>query len=123
MNAHDAEGLDMNQDGYTDVVATCSTPGSVIVCYGNGANPPLWSFQTVSGSFYGGKSVSIFDLDQDNDPDIIGAAATANSIIWWENQQGNPILWNPHTITRQLAMTLIWIMILTLLQQEKLQVS
>ena len=99
MNAHDAEGLDMNQDGYTDVVATCSTPGSVMVCYNNGANPPVWSFQIVSGSFYGGKSVSIFDLDQDNDPDIIGAAATANSITWWENQQGNPISWNPHTIT------------------------
>jgi hypothetical protein len=93
-NAHDAEGADLNGDGYTDIVGINSTPGSVIVCTNNGADPPGWSTVTLSSSFGGGKSVSIHDLDRDGDPDIIGTAADANRIAWWENQGGNPVSWN-----------------------------
>ena len=102
-NAHDAECFDMNQDSFTDVVGISSTPGNVNVYYHNGANPPGWTFLSLSNTFYGGKSVSIFDLDQDNDLDIVGTAADANRIAWWENQQGNPVTWLSHTITNNLV--------------------
>ena len=97
-NAHDARGMDINQDGFTDVVATNSTPGSVIICYHNGANIPGWNLQTVNNSFSGGKAVLVHDLDQDGDLDILGTAADANKITWWENQQGDPINWVTHSI-------------------------
>jgi len=98
VNAHDAKGIDINHDGFTDVVGINSTPGSVIICYHNGSDPPGWSIQTVNNFYSGGKSVLINDLDQDGDPDILGTAADANRITWWENRQGNPISWGAHLI-------------------------
>lgn len=97
-NAHDAECADLDQDGFTDVVGVCSTPGSVIVCFNDGADPPGWDVQYLSSTFWDGKSVSIIDLDRDDDLDILGTAASANVIAWWENQGGNPITWAYHVI-------------------------
>lgn len=102
-NAHDAECIDVNQDGFTDVVGICSTPGVVIVCYNDGSDPPNWNTQTLSGSFAGGKSVSTCDFDRDGDPDIIGTAADANRIAWWENRGGNPVTWLYRPITSSLS--------------------
>lgn len=85
-NAHDARCLDMDQDGDLDVVGINSTPGSVVVCYSDGAVPPSWTTQTVTSSFAGGKVVSLLDFDHDGDPDIVGGAMDAHTLAWWENQ-------------------------------------
>jgi len=90
-NAHDAECADFDQDGDMDVVGINSTPGSVIVCYNDGAEYPNWSCQTLTTNFAGGKAVSVHDLDRDGDPDIVGCAMDAHTLAWWENQGGSPV--------------------------------
>jgi hypothetical protein len=98
-NAHDAECCDFDGDGRIDVAGTNSTPGSIVVCYQTGAEPPAWTNQNVSSGFGGGKSIDILDFDHDGDPDLVAAAADADRISWWENSGGQPIAWVEHPVT------------------------
>jgi hypothetical protein len=43
---------------------------------------------TVDGSFDFAASVYAADVDGDGDVDVLGAAANANDITWWENKGG-----------------------------------
>ncbi len=49
-NAHDAQCMDINGDGYTDV-AGIGLGGDVLVWYNDGSDPPNWAVQTLSTSF------------------------------------------------------------------------
>jgi hypothetical protein len=43
-------------------------------------------------------SLYVADLDNDGDPDLLGALYDSNSIAWWENVDGKASLWTRHTI-------------------------
>ncbi len=53
---------------------------------------------TIDGYFYGAVSVYSEDIDGDGDMDVLGAAASADDITWWENIDGSGTLWTEHTI-------------------------
>ena len=53
---------------------------------------------TVDGDFDGATSVYSADVDGDGDLDIIGAAAGADDITWWENTAGDGSAWTKHVI-------------------------
>ncbi len=38
------------------------------------------------------------DVDGDGDTDVLGAAAIADDIAWWENTAGDGTAWTEHTV-------------------------
>ena len=50
---------------------------------------------TIDGTFDGAGAVHSADVDGDGDLDVLGAAFTADHLIWWENAAG---AWTAHTI-------------------------
>jgi len=74
---------------------------------------PIWSFTTcnalgegtirhdehlVDGAFDAAYDVYAADVDGDGDMDILGAAESANDIIWWENSDGSGTSWTEHMV-------------------------
>ena len=53
---------------------------------------------SVDGGFDGAYSVYAADVDGDSDMDILGAAAIAKDITWWENADGSGTSWTEHTV-------------------------
>ena len=92
INAHDACGYDIDNNGTLDVVGIGSS-GEVIVCYNDGNQPVSWNVQILNQTFRGGKSVKVFDVDGDGDSDIFGTAADSDRISWWENRRDDPADW------------------------------
>ena len=97
-NAHDAKCADIDNDGDTDIVAASYGLSSIVICWNNGNPTSNWQTSTLTNTFGGALSVLIFDLDKDNDPDILATASDADLISWWENSGGNPINWTYHNI-------------------------
>ena len=98
-NAHDARCADLNHDGATDIVAVSSTPGKIAVFYNNEEGTgSSWTQSVVSTAFSGAKMVSLVDLDEDGDLDIVGIADGANEIARWENLSGEPVVWKKNVI-------------------------
>ena len=45
-----------------------------------------WTKQTIKPNFEGGTALSVVDLDNDGDLDIIAGASALGDLYWWENR-------------------------------------
>ncbi len=59
---------------------------------------PLSPTQTIDNSVPGTGFVAVADVDHDGDPDVVGIAKTAGSVLWWENANADGSSWITHTI-------------------------
>jgi len=82
--AHSVYAADFNGDSLKDVVgaAYVGSPG-VAWWRNNGGNPVSWTKFTVANNFINAHEVYAYDLDKDNDMDILGASSNLNRIAWW----------------------------------------
>ena len=96
--AHDVECADIDNDGDRDMVATSYGLSSIVICWNDGNPRSNWKSSTLTNTFSGALGVKVIDLDKDNDFDILGTAADAGLISWWENTGSNPISWTYHNI-------------------------
>ncbi|MFG0275297.1 MAG: FG-GAP-like repeat-containing protein, partial [Phycisphaerales bacterium] len=79
---------DVDGDGHLDVVVA-STLGSAVYWYEhNGAATPGFTRRTVVAGLPGASSVTIVDLDDDGDNDILSTARTGARVTWHENLGG-----------------------------------
>jgi hypothetical protein len=69
---------------------------------GSGGNSkietPAFAEHTVDDSVRGTASIHACDLDNDGDVDILGAVLEENSMVYWQNDGGNPIAWTKQVI-------------------------
>lgn len=65
---------------------------------GNAGEIPFSPRKTVVSNFDGAYFVHTADMDGDGDLDILGVAAYADDITWWENVSGDGSLWTTHVI-------------------------
>ncbi|MCW8814030.1 MAG: T9SS type A sorting domain-containing protein, partial [Chlorobium sp.] len=75
--------LDINGDGYTDFIATSTPPGNRISWFENDGNQNFTE-HLLKENWYWVRRASAYDIDNDNDMDIV-AAAKVGEIIWFEN--------------------------------------
>jgi len=75
--------LDINDDGFTDFIATATPSGNKIAWFENDGNQNFTE-HLLKENWYCVKRASAFDIDNDNDIDIV-AAANVGEIIWFEN--------------------------------------
>ena len=99
IHAHEVCARDIDLDGDTDVAGVGAGNNTVAWWRNDGGSPIVWTQQTLSTSFGGGRSVWAADLDGDVDIDIVGAALTDNEITWWRNDGGSPITWTELVIS------------------------
>jgi hypothetical protein len=99
LGAISVHAADMDADGRMDVLAA-SNHGDRIIWYKNGGGDPVsWAAFTVSTTAYATYSVHAADVDGDGFLDALSANSNADSVTWYKNIGGSPLMWAPHTIT------------------------
>ncbi|MBI5095461.1 MAG: VCBS repeat-containing protein [Candidatus Hydrogenedentes bacterium] len=100
---------DVNRDGFQDIVGVAAE-GNAVAWWQNDGTPSddlggdgnSWTKRIV-GAASGAASAAVSDVDSDGDPDIVAAASSGNSVLWFENTAGTGATWTSHTISSSAA--------------------
>ncbi len=98
INAHEVYAADINNDQHIDVLGASSDLHKIAVWYNSGNDSITWTEQPLITNFTLAKSVRAGDFDDDGDIDVIGASIVDNDVVWWRNDNGNPINWTKFNI-------------------------
>jgi hypothetical protein len=98
INAHEVFAFDLDRDNDPDILGASSDLNTIAWWRNDGGSPIAWTEQIISNNVTLAKSVHAGDLDGDGDYDVVGAAITANDVIWWRNDGGQPIVWTEFLI-------------------------
>jgi hypothetical protein len=89
---------DVDGDGDMDVLGAANVADDIAWWENTNGAGTAWTERTVDASFDGAYDVYAADVDGDGDLDVLGAAAIANDITWWENTNGAGTAWTEHTV-------------------------
>ncbi len=89
---------DVDGDGDMDVLGAARYADDITWWENNNGSGTSWTEHTVDGLFDSAYSVYAEDVDGDGDMDVLGAAALADDITWWENNNGSGTSWTEHTV-------------------------
>ena len=98
LDARAVFATDVDGDGDMDVLGAASNAHSINWWENTTGDGSTWSKHNVSGFFLAAVSVYAEDVDGDGDMDVLGTAAGAHDITWWENTAGDGSAWSGHTI-------------------------
>ncbi|MCK5035821.1 MAG: VCBS repeat-containing protein, partial [Candidatus Sabulitectum sp.] len=89
---------DVDGDGDMDVLGAAEYGDDITWWENTDGAGSAWVEHTVDANFDGAVSVYAADVDGDGDTDVLGAAAFADDITWWENIGGAGTAWVEHTV-------------------------
>jgi len=99
-HAHSVYAADFDMDNDIDIAGAAYYGSPGIAWWRNdGGNPVVWTKFAVAQSFINAHEIYVCDLDKDNDPDILGASSELNSIGWWRNDGGDPVIWSEQILS------------------------
>jgi hypothetical protein len=96
--ANSVYGADVDGDGDLDVLGAAYYADDITWWENAAGDGSAWTEHTVDGAFDGAASVYAVDVDGDGDMDVLGAAAIADDIAWWENTAGDGSGWSEHSV-------------------------
>lgn len=76
---------DIDCDGDVDVAGTAGIGDEVAWWSNEGGNPVQWVKHNLASNFYDAWPISLADIDNDGDIDIVAGSSTLDEIRWWEN--------------------------------------
>jgi len=98
---------DIDGDGDNDVAGAALLSNEIAWWRNDGGNPIDWTKFPIATNFNGAHKVCLFDLDGDQDLDILGTAYMSNQIAWWRNDGGDPVEWIKIPVTTNFNTALI----------------
>jgi hypothetical protein len=99
LGARSVRVADMDRDGDLDILGAARDEDSIVWWANNGSGTGWSSPHPVAdGTFDGARTAEAADLDGDGDLDVVGSAAAADAISWWEND-GTGDGWTLHAVT------------------------
>jgi len=96
--AYSVFSADINGDGYMDVLGAAAYDDDITWWENVDGSGTSWTEQVVDGDFDFAASVYSADFNGDGYMDILGAAADAHDITWWENLDGSGTSWTEHIV-------------------------
>jgi hypothetical protein len=96
--AHFVELADINKDGRIDLLVAGYYANSVVWWENNGSEVSSWVMHSVDAQLTRALVSRAVDLDQDGDLDIIATGSTSNCVVWYENTNGNGMVWKKSVV-------------------------
>ncbi|MFZ1945944.1 MAG: FG-GAP-like repeat-containing protein [bacterium] len=93
------DAADVDGDLKTDVLGAGWYRNQIAWWKNGGGDPIVWTKQAIASGFTQAHEVYACDLDRDGDMDAVGAGAGNNTIAWWRNDGGNPIVWTAQVLS------------------------
>lgn len=89
---------DLDGDGDVDI-ATAGSQSDTFEWFENlDGSATSWARHAIASNFDYAHAVAVGDLDGDGDPDLVGASAWSDDLLWWENASGDATVWSVNTI-------------------------
>jgi hypothetical protein len=88
----------VNDDEYLDVLGASYEDDDICWWENLDGSGTSWTEHPIDTLFDGAYSVYAEDINGDSAIDVIGAGQDADSICWWENMGGDPLIFTKHTI-------------------------
>ncbi len=95
---HQLIAVDLDSDGDCDLVATDNSEDHSLRWWENQNNGTVWQEHIIFASPDGMRAVNAADFDDDGDLDIMAGPEYQSYISWFENVNGDGLIWSPHTI-------------------------
>ncbi len=89
---------DVDGDSYSDILGAAYQGHEIAWWHNDGGNPIQWTKQTIESNFYKAHEIMGYDIDKDNDMDILGVSAALHTIAWFENDGNYPVHWTKHIV-------------------------
>jgi uncharacterized protein (TIGR02145 family) len=89
---------DVDGDNLTDVLGAAYNSNVIAWWHNDGGNPIQWTKQVIETGYNGAHEIMAYDIDMDNDLDILGVSAEGNTIAWFENDGNYPVQWTKHIV-------------------------
>jgi hypothetical protein len=96
--ATSVSAVDIDADLDIDIVGSAWQANEIALWINNGESPIGWTKHTIKSGFNFAHEAYCYDLDQDDDIDILGASSEDHQIAWWRNDGGDPIIWTEQII-------------------------
>ena len=91
--------VDIDDDGDADLLGAADEADDIVWWEQVIEDDSLvWNKSVIKAKFDGAFSVVSADMDNDDDMDILGVAAEADQVVWWENLTGIGDEWMEHII-------------------------
>jgi len=89
---------DIDGDSDLDIVGTATTDDDISWWENTNGEGLVWTKHTIDEDFDGADSAHAADLDGDGDLDVLGVATRVDNVLWWENTNGDGVLWTEHVV-------------------------
>jgi hypothetical protein len=93
--AWSVSAADIDSDGDLDVIGTAYYLDAVTLWTSTDGTGTAWTMEDVATGFDGAYCASAADIDGDGSMDILGAAAIAGTVSWWDRRSGS---WTGHEV-------------------------
>ena len=94
---------DINGDEIPDLLGVADNADEIAWWQNTPGDVVSWKRNSITTDFDGAVSTFPVDMDDDGDLDVLGAAALANKVNWWENVEGNGLVWDEHEVDTAFA--------------------
>jgi len=94
---------DVDGDSLSDILGAAYQGHEIAWWHNDGGNPIQWTKQTIESNFYKAHEIMGYDIDKDNDMDILGVSAALHTIAWFENDGNYPVNWTKHIVDNNFA--------------------